>query len=82
MTASCLPDVATAIDVYQQLRRPRVKKVAADAAKTNDRKAAGPLARTLFSLLMPIAMKTFFTPEKMFSSLHRYRIAWDDVVKS
>ncbi|WP_143751397.1 NAD(P)/FAD-dependent oxidoreductase [Collimonas sp. PA-H2] len=75
-----LPDAATAFLAYEQLRRPRVEKVAADAAKTNNRKASGPVAKALFSLLMPLAMKTFFTPEKMFGSLHGYRIDWDDVV--
>lgn len=75
-----LPDLTTAFLAYERLRRPRVEKVAADAAKTNNRKASGPVAKALFSLLMPIAMKTFFTPEKMFGSLHGYRINWDDVV--
>lgn len=75
-----LPDLTTAFLAYEQMRRPRVEKVAADAAKTNNRKAAGPLAKALFSLVLPIAMKTFFTPEKMFGSLHGYRIDWDEVV--
>jgi hypothetical protein len=31
---------------------------------------------------MPIAMKTFLTPEKMFGWMHSYRIDWDEVVTS
>jgi hypothetical protein len=56
-----------------------VEKVAADAAKTNNNKASGPVAKALISLLMPIAMKTFLKPEKMFRSLHRYLVDWDGV---
>jgi hypothetical protein len=31
---------------------------------------------------MPIAMKTFLTPERMFGSLHRYLVDWDEIVTS
>jgi hypothetical protein len=31
-------------------------------------------------LVMPIPMKTFFKPEKMFGWTHGYRIDWDEVV--
>jgi 2-polyprenyl-6-methoxyphenol hydroxylase-like FAD-dependent oxidoreductase len=75
-----LPDASTAFAAYEALRRARVEKVAIDAAKTNNRKASGPLGKALMRVLMPIAMKTFLTPKKMFGSLHGYRIAWDDVV--
>ena len=77
-----LPDVPTAFAAYERLRRPRVEKVAADAAKTNNNKASGPVAKALMSFLMPIAMKTFLKPEKMFGSLHRYLVDWDEVVTS
>lgn len=77
-----LPDVTTAFTVYERLRRPRVEKVAAYAAKQNNRKVSGPIAKALMSLVMPIAMKTFLTPEKMFGWMHSYRIDWDEVVTS
>jgi hypothetical protein len=54
--ARCLrdvPDVLTAFAADERLRRPRVEKVAADAAKTNSNKAAGPVARTLMRALPP-----------------------------
>jgi 2-polyprenyl-6-methoxyphenol hydroxylase-like FAD-dependent oxidoreductase len=81
--ARCLrdaEDIPTAFATYERLRRPRVEKVAADAAKTNSDKAAGPVARTLMRALAPLAMKTFMKPEKMFGPLHGYRIDWDEVV--
>lgn len=81
--ARCLrdvPDLTTAFSVYERLRRPRVEKIAAAAAKTNNQKASGPIAKALTNLLMPIAMKTFFTPEKLFGWTHGYRINWDQVV--
>jgi 2-polyprenyl-6-methoxyphenol hydroxylase-like FAD-dependent oxidoreductase len=77
-----LPDVSTAFAAYEHLRRSRVEKVAAFAAKQNNNKVAGPVARALMSLVMPVAMKTFLTPQKMFGWMHGYRIAWDDVVNA
>jgi len=81
--ARCLrdiPDISGAFAAYERMRRPRVEKVAADAAKTNRNKAAGPLAKALMSLLMPIAMKTFLRPEKTIGAVHRYRIDWNQAV--
>lgn len=75
-----LPDVPSAFAAYERLRRPRVEKVAARAAKTNNSKTFGPVAITLMSLLMPIAMKTFLTPEKTLGPEQRHRIDWDEVV--
>jgi hypothetical protein len=34
--------------------------------KTNGRKASGPIAKALVNVLMPIALKAFLTPERMF----------------
>ncbi|HEV7934343.1 MAG TPA: NAD(P)/FAD-dependent oxidoreductase [Actinomadura sp.] len=75
-----LPDLPSAFAAYERLRRPRVEKVAARAAKTNNSKSFGPVATTLMGLLMPIAMKTFLTPEKMLGPEQRHRIGWDEVV--
>jgi 2-polyprenyl-6-methoxyphenol hydroxylase-like FAD-dependent oxidoreductase len=77
-----LPDVATAFAAYEQLCRPRVEKVAAFAAKQNNQKVAGPIAKAFMSLLMPVAMRTFLKPEKMFGWMHGYRIDWDKPVES
>jgi 2-polyprenyl-6-methoxyphenol hydroxylase-like FAD-dependent oxidoreductase len=81
--ARCLRDVAdvrSAFETYEKLRRPRVERIAAEAARTNSRKAAGPLGKAIMSLLMPVAIKTFMSPQKMFGSTHAYRIQWDQCV--
>ena len=78
--ARCLRDFARpsqAFECYEQLRRERVEGVAANTAKSNSKKASGPLAKALTHILMPIALKTFFKPDKMFGGQHSYRIDWD-----
>ncbi len=75
-----LPDIGSAFAAFERLRRERVEKVIAQAAKTNNQKSMGPVATTLMSLLMPIASRTFMKPEKMVGWTHRYRIDWDEPV--
>ncbi len=58
-----------------------MEKIAANAARTNSQKAAGPVARTLFRLAAPVAMKTFMRPAKMLGPVHGHRIAWGDTVR-
>ena len=72
-----LPDHEAAFTAYESLRRERVERVIAAAARTNSDKAAGPVARVFRDLLFPLMMKTAFTPEKMFGWQHRYTIDWD-----
>ena len=71
-----LPDPATAFAAYERLRRARVEKIAANAQKNNRQKAYGPVGSAAMSVLMPLALKTFLSPEKMFGPVHRYRIDW------
>jgi 2-polyprenyl-6-methoxyphenol hydroxylase-like FAD-dependent oxidoreductase len=78
--ARCLRDHAdheAAFTSYEQLRRPRVERVAAFAAKQNNHKVAGPITKALMSVLMPIATRTFMTPKRMFGWMHEHRIEWD-----
>ncbi|WP_037369834.1 FAD-dependent oxidoreductase [Amycolatopsis orientalis] len=70
------PDVATAFAQYEAARRERVERIIARAAKINHDKAAGPVARVMRDLLMPVLMKTVMSPEKMFGDLHRHRIGF------
>ncbi len=72
----------TAFATYQQLRRHRVEKVAARAAKTNNSKALGPMAINMMRLFMPIAMTTVLTPERTLGLEQRYQIDWDSPVTS
>ena len=73
--ARCLrdiPDLPTAFATYERLRRPRVERIAARAAKTNsDKRGMGPITR----LLMPLVMKTFGA--RAFTKDQNYRIGWD-----
>lgn len=73
--ARCLrdiPDLPTAFATYERLRRPRVERIAARAARTNsDKRGMGPITR----LLMPLVMKTFGA--RAFTKDQNYRIDWD-----
>jgi 2-polyprenyl-6-methoxyphenol hydroxylase-like FAD-dependent oxidoreductase len=71
-----LPDVSNAFGVFERLRRPRVQRIAAYAARQNNQKTVGPIAKALMSLLMPLAMRTFMKPEKTFGWMHGYQIDW------
>jgi len=46
----------------------RVEELAANPVKANSQKASGPLAKAIMPMLMPIALKTFFNPAKMFGA--------------
>lgn len=78
--AICLRDEPTAeqaFRAYEAIRRPRVTRIAANAARSNNGKAAGPVGRALLGAAMPILFKTVMTPEKMFGWIHRHHIDWD-----
>ncbi|WP_319462492.1 NAD(P)/FAD-dependent oxidoreductase [Micromonospora sp. RTP1Z1] len=75
-----LPDAPTAFAAYERLRRDRVEKIAENAMKNNRQKAFGPVGSAMMSVLMPLAMKTFLKPKKMFGPVHGYRIDWNDTV--
>ena len=81
--ARCLrdvPDLERAFAAYERLRRPRVEQVAARAAKTNGSKGLGPVGRTLMGLLMPLATRTFMTPERLLGPEQRHTIDWEATV--
>jgi 2-polyprenyl-6-methoxyphenol hydroxylase-like FAD-dependent oxidoreductase len=69
-----MPTVDGAFAAYESARRPRVERIIARAARINNNKAAGPVARVVRDLLMPVVVKTVMTPEKMFGDVHRHRI--------
>jgi 2-polyprenyl-6-methoxyphenol hydroxylase-like FAD-dependent oxidoreductase len=78
--ARCLRDVedpSMAFAAYEQLRRPRVTRIAAQAARANQHKAAGPVRGVVMSLFMRLAARTFMTPEKMFGWVQGYTIDWN-----
>ncbi|WP_432035219.1 FAD-dependent oxidoreductase [Streptomyces cucumeris] len=63
--ARCLRDLPhdRAFARYEELRRPRVERIIAAAARTNSDKAAGPVGRVLRDLLIPVVMR-LTGPEK------------------
>ena len=72
-----LPSVPAAFAAYVRLRRARVERVAARASKTNNSKSFGPVAISLMRLLMPMATKTFLTPERTLGPEQRHHVDWD-----
>lgn len=70
-----LPTVAGAFAEYERLRRARVERIIAMAARTNSNKAAGPVARVLRDIMMPPMLKLLAKPEKM-AWQYDYRIDW------
>ncbi|HWC81010.1 MAG TPA: NAD(P)/FAD-dependent oxidoreductase [Pseudonocardiaceae bacterium] len=81
--ARCLRDLPhdEAFAAYEGLRRARVEKIIANGARTNSEKAAGPVARVLRDLLLPMAMKTLAKPEKM-AWQFAYEIDWNATVNA
>jgi 2-polyprenyl-6-methoxyphenol hydroxylase-like FAD-dependent oxidoreductase len=75
-----LPDASSAFAAYERLRRPRVEKVAARAARTNNTKGFGPITSAVMGLMMPLALKTVLTPEKMLGIEQRHHIDWAETV--
>ena len=80
--ARCLRDLPhpQAFLEYERLRRARVERIIAAAARTNTDKAAGPIARVLRDLFLPTAMRLLAKPEKMAWQFD-YRIDWDEPVR-
>jgi 2-polyprenyl-6-methoxyphenol hydroxylase-like FAD-dependent oxidoreductase len=76
--ARCLRDLprGQAFAAYERLRRDRVEKIVAMGARSNQDKAAGPVARVVRDLFLPVAMKLLAKPEKMAWQFD-YRIDWD-----
>lgn len=76
--ARCLRDLPydQAFHRYERLRRDRTERIIAMGAKTNSNKAAGPIARVLRDLVMPIAMK--HSDPTRFTWQFTHHITWAD----
>jgi FAD-dependent urate hydroxylase len=74
-----LPDTRQAFAAYERLRRARVERIVAHGARTSNSKAAGPVARVLRDLMMPLILKRVAEGESL-AWMHDYHIAWDDKV--
>ncbi|MBM7775394.1 2-polyprenyl-6-methoxyphenol hydroxylase-like FAD-dependent oxidoreductase [Actinokineospora baliensis] len=78
--ARCLRDIADlpgAFAAYERLRRARVNKIIAGARRTNNSKAAGPVARAVGRVLAPVLSRTVFTPRRIFGDVHAHTIDWE-----
>lgn len=76
-----LPDHETAFARYQQLRRPRVQRVFDQAARINNSKAAGPIARRVRDALLPLVF-TLTDPGKAQAAVQDYTIDWHQSLRS
>jgi 2-polyprenyl-6-methoxyphenol hydroxylase-like FAD-dependent oxidoreductase len=74
-----LPDVRQSFAAYERLRRTRVERIVAHGARTSNSKAAGPLARVLRDLMMPIVLKRVANGGSL-AWMHDYHIDWDTKV--
>jgi FAD-dependent urate hydroxylase len=71
-----LPDTGQAFAAYERLRRARVERIVAQGARTSNSKAAGPVARVLRDLMMPLILKRVARGESL-AWMHDYHIEWD-----
>lgn len=80
--ARCLRDLPShgeALAAYEQLRRPRVERIAAQGAKINHAKAPGPVAKVFMRALMPIMFHPAMV-ERTAGKSQRYRIDFDQPI--
>jgi 2-polyprenyl-6-methoxyphenol hydroxylase-like FAD-dependent oxidoreductase len=75
--ARCLrdmPEVSSAFDAYERLRRPRVERIAARGARISHAKAPGPIAQRFMRVLLPLMVKA--SNAKTIAAEKGYTIDW------
>jgi FAD-dependent urate hydroxylase len=76
-----LTDIRQAFAAYERLRRERVERVVAQGARSSSGKAAGPIARVLRDLMLPVILKRVASSgEKSLAWMYDYHIDWDEKV--
>ena len=76
-----LPDTQQAFAAYEQLRRERVERVVAQGARSSSGKAAGPIARVIRDLMLPVILKRVASNgEKSLAWVYSHHIDWDEKV--
>jgi len=76
-----LPDIQQAFAAYEQLRRERVERVVAQGARSSSGKAAGPIARVIRDLMLPVILKRVASNgEKSLAWVYSHHIDWDEKV--
>jgi 2-polyprenyl-6-methoxyphenol hydroxylase-like FAD-dependent oxidoreductase len=77
--AACLRDLPTpeaAFGTFESLRRPRVERIIKAAARINNSKAPGPIARVLRDAMLPVILK-MTANSKSAAEVFDYRLDWD-----
>jgi 2-polyprenyl-6-methoxyphenol hydroxylase-like FAD-dependent oxidoreductase len=78
-----LPDIRQAFAAYEQLRRERVERVVAQGGRSSSGKAAGPIARVLRDLMLPVFLKRAAGGgERSLAWMYGYHIDWDEKMAS
>jgi FAD-dependent urate hydroxylase len=76
-----LPDIRQAFAAYERLRRERVERVVAQGARSSSGKAAGPIARVLRDLMLPVILKRAASSgERSLAWMYDYHIDWGEKV--
>jgi 2-polyprenyl-6-methoxyphenol hydroxylase-like FAD-dependent oxidoreductase len=79
MLATCLRDLPTpeaAFGRFESLRRPRVERIIKAAARINNNKAPGPVARVLRDAMLPVILK-LTASSKSATEVFDHRLDWD-----
>jgi 2-polyprenyl-6-methoxyphenol hydroxylase-like FAD-dependent oxidoreductase len=71
-----LPGPQAAFASFEQARRPRVERIIRAAARINNSKAAGPVARVIRDAMLPMILKRT-ADSKAFEQTYGYHIDWD-----
>jgi 2-polyprenyl-6-methoxyphenol hydroxylase-like FAD-dependent oxidoreductase len=77
--AKCLchqPDIGQALGVYERLRRPRVERIVAQAARTSSTKTPGLVGRLLRDLMLPVVFRLLVT-DRSLAWRYDHHIDWD-----
>ena len=71
-----LPDYAAAFERFELLRRVRAERVVEFSRRITNSKAAGPIARRIRDLMMPLFLKKAANPDAL-AWLYRHHVDWD-----
>src|SRR5215216_4795744 len=71
-----LPDLPEALATYEGLRRRRVERIVAQAARTGSAKTPGPVGRVLRDLLLPVVFKLLVT-DRSLAWMYDHHLDWD-----
>jgi len=71
-----LPDTRSAFLAYEQMRRPRVERIVARAARMNSSKIPGPMLRAVRDLVLPMILKRHGSADSQ-RWIFNHHIEWD-----